>query len=251
MARRPVTCCSPCARRRARSSIGTTRAGSASRAGPPATTITLQARNGDGVVISRGEDFLARGRPTAASGRRAGSARPTSTRRSGVRSPPSRAATETMMGWWIEFDHPHQLMRYSSLTNLRAALRDRRTAQPTTRGLACIRTATATSTSACRSRTRSSTAATTNGASACGLATRRRSATAQLNYPISENPERLRDLPDPGERNARPLSISGRGYAKIGAGINSMGHRVCLGSQWRRTSGRSWPALFLAVFHPS
>ena len=72
MVHRPAMSCSPCARRRARSSSGTIRAGSASRAGPPATTITLQARKGDGVVISAGEDFAGARTPAAASGRRAG-----------------------------------------------------------------------------------------------------------------------------------------------------------------------------------
>ena len=83
--------------------------------------ITLQARQGDGVVISAGEDFRGGAHArTAASGRRAASADDIDKniwRSVGTFS----GGAQTMMGRWIEFGHPHQLMRYVNMTNLRAA----------------------------------------------------------------------------------------------------------------------------------
>ena len=90
-------------------------------AGSSGNYITLQARNGDGVVISRGEDFA--GARTTGSGfwTQSGLSQADIDKDIWKSVATFSGGDEHMDGVWIEFDHPHRLYRYQNMTNLRAA----------------------------------------------------------------------------------------------------------------------------------
>jgi hypothetical protein len=81
--------------------------------------ITLQARQGDGVVISAGENWS--GARTSNSGFWTQSGLSADDVSKQIwRSANAVGGAEAMIGWWIEFGHPHQLISAGSMTNLRA-----------------------------------------------------------------------------------------------------------------------------------
>jgi hypothetical protein len=90
--------------------------------GTPGNPVTLQARQGDGVVISRDEQFAGARTPNSGFWTQSGLSqadidkkiwRSTATFTTG--------ATVRLYGMWIEFSHPHHLVAYSNLTDLQAA----------------------------------------------------------------------------------------------------------------------------------
>jgi hypothetical protein len=89
--------------------------------GSAGNLITLQARQGDGVVISAGEDFADARTPNNGFWTQSGLSAADIDKHIWRSVSTFSGGAQSMMGWWIEFDHPHQLVRAVNMTNLRAA----------------------------------------------------------------------------------------------------------------------------------
>jgi hypothetical protein len=184
--------------------------------------ITLQARQGDGVVISAGQDWA--GSRTANSGFWTQSGLSQADIDNKIwRSTNAVGGAESMMGWWLEFGHPHQIIRASNMTNLRAAFSDADSpggyAGPSvhkdTDGRVYIRFQRPHPAKYSRSNKWSENTFDGHPEAVNG---------GQLVYPISENPNSyIIHLC----RAANVKAFNASSWAKIGAGINSMGFRHC------------------------
>ena len=82
--------------------------------------ITLQAREGDGVVISAGEDFSGARTPNSGFWTQSGLSQTDIDKHIWRSVGTFSGGEQFMMGFWIEFGHPHQLIRAINMTNLRA-----------------------------------------------------------------------------------------------------------------------------------
>jgi Concanavalin A-like lectin/glucanases superfamily len=83
--------------------------------------ITLQSRQGDAIVISACEDFAGARTPNSGFWTQSGLSQADIDKKIWRSTGTFSGAEQPMTGWWIEYDHPHMLLRYRSLTNLRAA----------------------------------------------------------------------------------------------------------------------------------
>ena len=88
--------------------------------GSAGNLITLQARQGDGVVISAGEDFAGARNPGSGFWTQSGLSADDISKKIWRSVGTFSGGAQNMMGFWIEFDTPHQIVRASSMTNLRA-----------------------------------------------------------------------------------------------------------------------------------
>lgn len=188
--------------------------------------ITLQARNGDGVVISAGEDFSGASSPGSGFWTQSGLSQSDIDKKIWRSVSTFSGGEQTMMGIWIEFEEPHQLVRAINMTNLRAAYGQENSptnyATPMVHkdssGRVYIRMQKPHPVKYSRDNKWSSTTwpgypeAISNG---------------QLNYPLSEDPN---DYPIHLWRvSTTHYAFNGGGsghHWKIGAGINSMGYRA-------------------------
>jgi hypothetical protein len=82
--------------------------------------ITLQARQGDGVVISAGQDFAGARTPNSGFWTQSGLSQADIDKRIWKSTATFPGGTQTMMGFWVEFGHVHQLLPAGSMTNLHA-----------------------------------------------------------------------------------------------------------------------------------
>lgn len=88
--------------------------------GTSGNRITLQARLGDGVVISAGQDFAGSQTPGSGFWTQSGLSQADIDKKIWRSTGTFSGGAQNMMGFWIEFDHPHQILRAGSMTNLRA-----------------------------------------------------------------------------------------------------------------------------------
>jgi hypothetical protein len=96
------------------------RSGLSFPSGSAGNYVTLQARQGDGVVISAGEDFAGARTPNSGFWTQSGLSQDDIDKHIWRSTSTFSGGAQTMMGFWIEFDHPHQIVRASSMTILRA-----------------------------------------------------------------------------------------------------------------------------------
>lgn len=89
--------------------------------GSAGNVTVLQARQGDGVVITSGEDFS--GARTANNGfwTQSGLSQADIDKQIWRSVSTFTGGSQSMMGCWVEFDHPHQIIQAGSMANLRAA----------------------------------------------------------------------------------------------------------------------------------
>jgi hypothetical protein len=88
--------------------------------GSPGNPITLQARQGDGVVISAAESFAGARTPNSGYWTQSGLSQADIDAGIWKSTQSFGSATTSVLGVWIEFDHPHYLVPYGSMANLRA-----------------------------------------------------------------------------------------------------------------------------------
>jgi hypothetical protein len=189
--------------------------------------VTLQARQGDGVVVSAGEDFAGARTPKGGFWTQSGLSADDIDKNIWRSASTFPGGEQAMMGMWIEFDHPHQLLRYSSLSNLRAPYgqADGPTNYATpgvhkgSDGHVYIRMQKPHPVKYSRDDKWSETLwygypeAVSDG---------------QLDYPKSQDPNDYVMHLWRVSTSAAAFSFSTAGWAKVGAGINSMGHRWTL-----------------------
>ena len=135
-----------------------------------------------------------------------------------------------MIGWWIEFDHPHQLMRAGSMANLRATYGQ--ADSPTnyggpmvhkdSDGRIYIRFQKPHPVKYSRDNKWSSTQWQWKGAPEAIN-------NGQLDYPISENPNDYPIYLARFHTDSTAFRFNSGGWAKVGPGMNSMGFRWALG----------------------
>ena len=89
--------------------------------GASGNRIVLKARQGDGVVISAGQTYAAARTINNGFWTQSGLSTDDINKHIWRSTATFSGGEQALMGWWIEFDHPHQLLRYSSLANLRTA----------------------------------------------------------------------------------------------------------------------------------
>jgi hypothetical protein len=82
--------------------------------------VTLKAREGDGVVINAGGEFGGSRSPGTGFWTQSGLSADDINKKIWRSTATFTGGAQTMMGFWIEFDHPHQLISAGSMTNLRA-----------------------------------------------------------------------------------------------------------------------------------
>ena len=87
--------------------------------GSPGNLVTLQARQGDGVVISAGQDFAAARTPNSGFWTQSGLSQADIDKKIWRSTGTFSGGAQTMMGFWVEFDHPHQIVRAGSMAQLR------------------------------------------------------------------------------------------------------------------------------------
>lgn len=83
--------------------------------------ITLKARLGDAVVINAGGEFGGSRTPNSGFWTQSGLSADDISKKIWRSASVFTGGAQIMMGMWIEFDHPHQLLSAGSMTNLRAA----------------------------------------------------------------------------------------------------------------------------------
>jgi Concanavalin A-like lectin/glucanases superfamily len=196
--------------------------------GSAGSYITLQAREGDGVVISAGEDFAGARTPGSGFWTQSGLSQADIDKNIWRSAGTFSGGAQNMMGWWIEFDQPHQIIRASNLTNLRAPLGTADSpdsyAGPSvhkhTDGRVYIRF-------------QRPAANVQNGNSKYSYHDKWSEQTwpgypeavegGQIVYPLSQNPNDYVIHLTRVSSTSRAFNVGQ--WAKIGAGINSMGHR--------------------------
>ena len=89
--------------------------------GTPGNRITLQARKGDAIVINAGGDFAGARTPGSGFWTQSGLSGADVAKNIWRSVSTFSGGAQNMMGMWIEFDHPHQIVRAGSMANLRAA----------------------------------------------------------------------------------------------------------------------------------
>jgi hypothetical protein len=89
--------------------------------GSSGNAITLEARQGDGIVLSRCEDFAGARRPNSGFWTQSGLSQADIAKKIWRSTGTFSGGNQKMHGWWMEFDHPHQLLTAGSMANLRAA----------------------------------------------------------------------------------------------------------------------------------
>ena len=189
--------------------------------------VTLKARQGDGVVISRGEDFAGARTPNSGFWTQSGLSQDDIDKHIWRSTATFPGGEQNMMGWWIEFDHPHQLLRYSSLTNLRAAYGT--ADSPTNYATPGVHKASdgriyirmqkshpgkySFDNKWSKSLWHGHPEAISNG---------------QINYPLSQNPNDYVIYLTRVNATTFAFDVANRSWVKIGPGINSMGHWTVL-----------------------
>ncbi len=196
--------------------------------GTAGNPITLQARKGDGVVISAAEKWSGSRAPSSGFWTQSGLSGADVAKNIWRSVSTFSGGAQTMMGFWIEFDHPHQIVRAGSMTNLRAAYSS--TDSPTgyagpsahqdSDGRVYIRF----------QRPHPDKYSTDSKWSVNTWDGHPEAVSAgKLVYPISENPnDYVIHLFQGGSGTTRGFGPSTVQYIKIGAGINSLGHKMAL-----------------------
>ena len=83
--------------------------------------VTVMAALNKGIVVSAGENFAAARTPNNSFWNQTGLSTNDVNKNIWRSAATFSGGEQAMMGFWVEFDEPHQLMRYSSMTNLRSA----------------------------------------------------------------------------------------------------------------------------------
>lgn len=89
--------------------------------GSAGNPITIEARQGDGIVLSRGQDFAGARTPNSGYWNQDTLSQADKDKKIWRSAGTVSGGGEVLCGWWIEFDHPHQLLEAGSMANLRAA----------------------------------------------------------------------------------------------------------------------------------
>ena len=94
--------------------------GIAAPTGTAANYITLEARQGDGIVLSRAQDFAGARTPNSGYWTQAGLDAADVAKHIWRSVGTVSGGNQGLFGFWIEFDHPHQLVPALNMANLRA-----------------------------------------------------------------------------------------------------------------------------------
>jgi Concanavalin A-like lectin/glucanases superfamily len=88
--------------------------------GSSGNQIVLEARQGDGIVLSRCENFAGARTPNSGYWTQSGLSQADIDKKIWRSVGTVGGGAEKLAGYWIEFDHPHQLLEANNMTNLRA-----------------------------------------------------------------------------------------------------------------------------------
>jgi len=203
--------------------------------GTAGNPITLMAPIGSGVVISRSEAYSAFRTPGAGNWTQSGLSQSDIDKKIWRSVSSSFGSAASLMGFWIEFDHPHQMVRCSSLSNLQGAYTNG--VSPTAYSGPQARVHTDGRVYIRMQKPHPTKYSTDDKWSGREWNDPQAYNNGVINYPVSENPNdyvihlfKAEFTSFPSNTIGFDVGASG-GYFKIGEGINSLGHgRVAQGS---------------------